>query len=270
MSLIDATLTKTGFSHKKQADDILDEVGKKLPKKLRKKVRWKKIRPVLSVLIIMFVHLVTAFSGKQNSNSAPAEKRHSHSAPAPQRQTSTAKFSDNKLQGYVEQAQAYQREIDYLAQNTANTFTQNRVAELAAHVQVWTTSISSLAQRIEDFRQNKLIIKDLKEVPKSIANLEARLDSESDSMIIAELERTLANRQQQFAALEKLQRNIQMAEIKIENTLSLLGTVYSQILAGQSTQQVAEYRRLLVEIDEEVHILQDHLEALEEVKMAGT
>ena len=91
--------------------------------------------------------------------------------------------------------------------------------ELAAHVQAWTTSIVSLARRIEDFRQNKLICKDLKEVPKSIATLEERLDRESDPMMVAELERTLASRRQQLAMLEKLQQNTQMAEVKIENTL---------------------------------------------------
>ena len=54
----------------------------------------------------------------------------------------------------------------------------------------------------------------------------------------------------------------------MESTLSMLGTIYSQILAGQSTRQAADYRRLLNEIDEEVQMLQDHLHALEEVKMS--
>ena len=268
MSSINATQVKTGFKHKRHTDDFLDEIGKKLPKKLRKKVRWKKIRPVLGVLIIMFAHLAEAFSGKQTSNHTPSPKERSYSAPTRKSRASSPKFTDNTLQGYVEQAQAYQREIDYLAQNTTDTSTRNRVRELATHVQAWTTSIGNLAQRVEDYKQNKLIKKDLKDVPKSISILEARLDSESDPMMIAELERTLTNRQQQLSALEKLRRNIQMAEIKIENTLSLLGTIYSQILAGQSTRQVADYRRLLVEIDEEVHTLEDHLEALEEVKMS--
>ena len=267
MSLFNATQAKTGLKHKKNTDDLLDDLGKKMPKKLRKKLRWKKIRPVLSVLITLLTHLTTAFSGNRASNTAPTAEKRTFPAPTERNRASAGKFSDSRLQGYVEQAQAYQLEINVLAQNSADTSTQNRVRELATHVQAWTTSIGSLAQRIEDFRQNKLINKDLKEVPKSISSLETRLDNESDSMVIVELERTLTNRRQQLAALEKLQRNIQMAEIKIESTLSQLGTIYSQILAGQSTRQVADYRRLLVEIDEEVHTLQDHLEALEEVKM---
>jgi hypothetical protein len=57
------------------------------------------------------------------------------------------------------------------------------------------------------------------------------------------------------------------AEIKIESTLSALGTIYSQLLIGQSTNQVADYGRLSSDVDEEVRTLQDHLEALEEVKL---
>jgi len=114
-----------------------------------------------------------------------------------------------------------------------------------------------------------MIRKDLKQVPKSIASLEARISRESEPMMIAQLERTLEHRRQQLATLEKLQLNIQMAEVKIESTLSMLGTIYSQILTGQSTRQMADYRRLLDEVDEEVYTLQDHLEALEEVKLGG-
>ena len=48
----------------------------------------------------------------------------------------------------------------------------------------------------------------------------------------------------------------------------MLGTIYSQILAGQLAAHVADYRGLLTKIDEEVLTLQDHLEALEEVKLS--
>jgi len=57
------------------------------------------------------------------------------------------------------------------------------------------------------------------------------------------------------------------AELKIESTLSSLGTIYPQLLTSQSTNYVADYSRLSEEVDEEVRTLQDHLEALEEVKL---
>lgn len=268
MGFIETTLAKTNFKYKNSADEILDNIGQKLPKKLRKKLRWKKIAPILSLLIAVLTHLVGARSAQRKPQTASTGQKHPSPELSGRQTTAPKKFSDETLQAYVERAEAYQAEIDRLAQNSTDGNHQGRVQELATHVQAWTTSITNLAQRIEDFRQNKLIIKDLKDVPQSIASLEARLNHESDSMMRAELERTVTNRRQQLAALEKLQRNIQIAEIKIESTLSMLGAIYSQVLAGQSTRQVADYRRLLDEIDEEVHTLQDHLEALEEVKLA--
>lgn len=271
MGFIETALAQTNFEYKTRRDELLNKIGKKLPKKLRKKLRWKKIAPVLSLFIVVLTHLANALSGRREFRPRPAvDKRPSPEPSHQQTPDSSKKFYDDTLRAYVVQAEAYQAEIDRLAQHTTTAANQNRVRELAAHVQAWATSIVNLAQRIDNFRQNKLISKDLKNVPKSVTSLEARLSGESDPMIKAELERTLVNRRQQLAALEKLQRNIRMSEIKIENTLSMLGTIYSQILAGQSTRQMADYRRLLTEIDEEVYTLQDHLEALEEVKLART
>jgi len=264
MGFIEAALK----SAKSKDDKLLAEIGKKLPKKVRKKLRWKKIAPILSLLITIFSSLSRSRAGRPKAQpTAPANKR-PNVVPAGRPAAPAKRFSDASLQSYVEQAEAYQAEITRLAQNPANANNQSRLQEMASHVQAWTLSITTLAHRIEEFRQNKLIGKDLKEVPKSIANLEERLAREANPSIKTELERTVTNRRQQLASLQKLQHNIQMAEIKIESTLSMLGTIYSQILAGQSTRQVADYRRLLNEIDEEVHTLQDHLEALEEVKLA--
>jgi hypothetical protein len=107
----------------------------------------------------------------------------------------------------------------------------------------------------------------LEAVPKAITDLESRLAQETDPAIRSQLERTLANRRKQLAALERLQNTMKRAEIQIESTLSSLGTIYSQLLTGQSTDHVADYSRLSAEVEEEVHTLQDHLEALEEVKL---
>jgi hypothetical protein len=104
----------------------------------------------------------------------------------------------------------------------------------------------------------------------AIEKLEARLTNESNETTRKELERTLASRKNQLAALEQLQNAISQAEIKIENTPSALGTIYSQVLTTQSTHQVADYSRLAAEADEEVRTLQDYLEALKEVKLGST
>ena len=50
---------------------------------------------------------------------------------------------------------------------------------------------------------------------------------------------------------------MERAEMQIESTVSMLGTIYSQILTGQSTSHVADYGHLSADVDEEVRVLQE-------------
>jgi len=165
MSLFDTALSKTNSSHKNSADEIVNDISRKLPKKLRKKLRWKRVAPVSSLLISVLTHFISARSGQAQSKPIPTVEKVPPSVTPERHNRESKKFSDPDLQASVERAKAYQVEIDRLAENSTNGATQSRVREWATHLQAWTTSITNLAQRIEDFRQNKLISKDLKEVP---------------------------------------------------------------------------------------------------------
>lgn len=170
---------------------------------------------------------------------------------------------------YLEQALAYKRQIDQAIKTASRSSQAVHLQQLAAQIDDWTEAIQDLVQRIANLQQDKLICHDMKTVPEAIADLEARLKREPDAAIRTQLQRTLTNRRKQLASLEQLQNTIRRAEIQIESTLSLLGTIYSQILTGQSTSHVADYSRLSTEVDEEVRLLQDQLEALREVKLGG-
>ena len=170
------------------------------------------------------------------------------------------------METHLDKARAYQKQINDLIKS-ADGQSRIRLQELATEVSTWVKAIEDLAKRVGDFQQNTLIHQDLQSVPQAIEKLEARLANESNEATRRELERTLASRKNQLAALEQLQNTISQAEIKIENTLSALGTIYSQVLTTQSTNQVADYSRLAAEADEEARTLQDYLEALKEVKL---
>ena len=175
--------------------------------------------------------------------------------------------ANTAIQAHLEKARAYKAQIDSLIKATANQRTRARLEDLAYQLAGWTAAIEELARRVDSFQQNRLIHQDLETVPQSIAKLETQLTGEGDKATRVELERTLANRRKQLAALQGLQNTMKRAEIKIESTLSALGTIYSQLLNTQSTGQVATYERLSADVDEEVRTLQDQLEALEEVKL---
>jgi hypothetical protein len=168
---------------------------------------------------------------------------------------------------HLDKAIAYQQQIDNLIQASTDANTRARLQELAKQVDEWVKAIEDLARRIDNFQQDSLIRQDLESVPQAISDLTARLEQESDPAIRGQLERTLANRKNQLSALQRLEHIIKHAELQLEGTLSALGTIYSQLLTGQSTDHVADYSRLSAEVDEEVRALQDRLEALEEVKL---
>jgi hypothetical protein len=114
-------------------------------------------------------------------------------------------------------------------------------------------------------RRDGLIRQELVEVPKAITALETQLANTADVALRSHLEQALAHRRHQLNLLRGLQSKMQQAEIQIENTLSLLSAIYSQILTGQSIRHIADYKHLLTNLDEEVCRLQDQLEALHEL-----
>jgi hypothetical protein len=175
-----------------------------------------------------------------------------------------------RLAGYLKQALAYKMQIDQAVKVAAQSSNRTHLQQLGSQIDTWTETIQDLVERISKLRRDEIIQRDIKAVPAAIADLEAQLNRETDPAIRAQLERTLANRRKQLASLEQLQNTVKRAEIQIESTLSLLGTIYSQILTGQSTSHVADTHRLSADVDEEVRLLQDQLEALREVKLGGT
>ncbi len=213
-----------------------------------------------------FANVFFGVDGEQPLYAPPTAPSEVHSRPAQPSRT-TGHLTSPTLQAHLEKARAYQAQINSLLKSTSNQSARARLQDLATQVSKWTRTIENMAKGIDSFQQDTLIHQDLESVPQAIEQLEALLANESDDVTRLELERTLVNRKNQLAALEQLQSTIKRAEIKMESTLSALGTIYSQLLTAQSTNHVADYSRLLAEVDEEVRTLQDHLEALEEVKL---
>ena len=176
-------------------------------------------------------------------------------------------LSDTTLRAHLNRAISYRQQLSDLIQSTANGGRKQRLHSLEEQIGEWVETLESLAYRVDRIKQNDLIQQDLEMVPRAIERLAEQIEGEGNADIKAALERTLTNRKTQLGTLERLQQLVNQAEIQMENTLSSLGTIYSQVLTDQSTNQVADYRHLSAEAEEEQRVLQDHLEALTEVKL---
>lgn len=167
------------------------------------------------------------------------------------------------LAAQLAQARTYQKAVNDLARGAPG----GRLTELSGQFDAWVKSVEAMSGRIQGYKENPVIQQDLASVPASIKRLEGQLASETDARVRAQLEAALESRRNQLGALEKLGGTMRQAELQLENTVAALGTIYSQALAGQSTNQVAGYADLAGDMNERVRVLQDQIEALEEVKI---
>jgi hypothetical protein len=172
---------------------------------------------------------------------------------------------DISMQDQLAQARRYKQQVESLLKANSNKGTL--MADVSNQINDWMKTVETMAGRITDFKRNPVIKNDLETVPAAIKKLEAQVMSEPDARVKARLEQTLQTRKNQLATLEKLQSSMRQAEVQLESTVASLGTIYSQVLTAQSTNQVADYGHLAADVNEQVHQLQDQIEALEEVKL---
>lgn len=173
---------------------------------------------------------------------------------------------DRSLTAQLEQVKTYRKALDELTRN-ASGLRKESLLRLSAQFGEWQKSVEQTAQRISVYRGNPVVQQDLRAVPESIKKLEGELATEKNENVRAQLSKTLVARKSQLAALEKLQSAVREAEIQLESTVSSLGTIYSQALAGQSATAIADYAHLSADVDEQVRVLDDQLQSIEEVRL---
>jgi hypothetical protein len=221
------------------------------------------IFPAAAFLIPVFI-IFTGIMLKEDDSPHAKEKR---KAEEMQRTTKAAGASmSTSLQSKVNTARMYQRQINSMAQSAKEPMKKSRLNDLSAQVSEWVGSVEAMAKQVDDFYRNEVIQNDLRTVPESVRTLTRQLSNEQDAAVRSQIEKTLAARAGQLKSLQTLQSRIRQSEVQLESTIAAIGTIYSQALAIQSTDQIADYGHLSKEVDEQAKALRDQLEALEEVK----
>ena len=103
-------------------------------------------------------------------------------------------------------------------------------------------------------------------MPDSIRDLRKRMAAETDLDVQREIQDTLSRRETQLNNLKKLDNTMDRADLQLENTLTALGTVYSQVLlidAGDVSS--SKTQRLRENILDQVSSLQDVISSMDEV-----
>lgn len=169
-------------------------------------------------------------------------------------------------QARVEKAFQYRAQIEAAIRAQRDSLLRDHLQQTARGIDAWITGIYSLAERLDRYQNDAIIAQDMKTVPQSIAALQARLRSEDDPAVRAQLEATIRDKQAQLESLRNLENLMERADSQLEGTLSALGTVYAQIqYVGAKDIDSGQAQRLRQEVADRVAALQDLVNSVDDV-----
>ncbi len=183
---------------------------------------------------------------------------------------SIAGIRDRELNAKLKEAEQYRQRIQAVVEQQRSGLLRDRMKSTTAQVYDWIANMVELARRLDNFRGDPVIKRDLETVPKEIAQLEARLNREPNPRVREQIAATLESSRRQYAALQELRSRMQRADLQLDHSLAALGTVYSQLLLiGSKDVDSDRAQRLHEDIRGEVLALQDLVDSLNEVYTGG-
>ena len=179
-------------------------------------------------------------------------------------------LQDDVVRGYMEKAFEYRERIEEAIAQRRRGVLRDHFQETARQVDNWIRSIYEIARRLDGYDQDDFIRGEKQEVSKRVTELRSQLARETDPRVRTQLGETLEAKEVQLENLEQLENGMQRAELQLENTLTAMGTIYSQLLlVGTKDVDSGRVRRLREDMANEVHGLQDVLESMDDVYEAS-
>ena len=177
------------------------------------------------------------------------------------------RLSDEKLQAQVEEALDYRARITAAIRERRDSVLKDSLSETAAEIDSWLESIYALALRLDRYQQEKGVLeRDKSRAVERIRQLEARAEVEADPDVQSQIAVTTESMRRQMSTIEALEKTMDRAYLQLENTLSALGTIYSQtMLIGAKDIDSGRARRLSQDIADEVQEVDNILVAMDEV-----
>jgi hypothetical protein len=160
----------------------------------------------------------------------------------------------------------YRSQIAAGVARTRKGVLRDHLEQTAAEIDNWIGGLWEVARRVDTFETDRTIQQDLQSVPTMVRNLETRAKNEPHADVRQQIEETLATRRAQLESLQNLQQANERGKLQIDQTLSSMGTVYSQLLLMDAKDiDSGKYQRLQDDIAEEVKGLREIAEAMDEV-----
>ena len=177
---------------------------------------------------------------------------------------------DRGLREKLNEAEQYRQRIQQVVDQQRSGVLRDRLKQTTAQVYDWIGNMVALARRIDTYRSDMIIQRDLKTVPEEIGRLEKRLTVERDARVREQLAATLDSNRQQRDSLQELGGRMARADLQLDHSLASLGTVYSQLLLiGSKDVDSDRAEQLHNDIRDQVLALHDIVDSLNEVYSGG-
>jgi hypothetical protein len=169
----------------------------------------------------------------------------------------------------LEKAREYQARIQETVAQTREGPLRERLQSATRRLDDWVAYVERLTTCLNEFERDPIIRRNRSTVPRAIHALEARLalDRDTHTDVKDAVRQTLRARHAQLRHLHALERMMARAELCSDETVAALSTIYSQVLLVDARDVSSpRVQRLRADMDEQVQVLSDLLDAINEVQ----
>ncbi len=170
---------------------------------------------------------------------------------------------------YRQRAIGYRRRLQSLIKSRRRGPLSELMSAILPKLEGWEERVGQLADRLANVETDRLIQRDIKEVPANIQRMQALWEAETDPATRQQIERTLGGYQEQQTQLAALSRLMRRTRFVLDDTLAAMGTIYSQVQVLDA-MDIDSTRAAQIgdEIQEQVDRLNDVLSAYSDVNTA--
>lgn len=183
-----------------------------------------------------------------------------------QEQFDVTRIKDKALRQQVENGLEYQRRIEMQIRRQRPGLIRDRLEATANQITDWLSNLYQLALRLDAYRNDDLLDRERSALPKEIERLNAQRKAERNPAVQTQIDQVIESKGKHWQTLRQLDARMTQAVLQLEQSLTALATMYSQVqLIDAQSVDSGRTERLQADIREQVARLNDLVASINEV-----
>lgn len=188
-----------------------------------------------------------------------------------QEQFNPRNIADKDLRAKVEASLEYQRRIETQVRQQDNGVIRDRLNDTAGQLTAWLSNIYQLALRLDTYRRDDLLARERELLPRELERLTEQRARERNANVQKQLDDVIEGKRNHWQALRDLDARMKQASLQLDQSLTALATVYSQVqLIDAQSIGSGRTARLQADIQEQVARLNDLVSSINDVYSMNT